>query len=67
MNIRKVGEVVDFKSDHEQSGRIIKVKPSRWGVEYVLEALGDRGFSGDYIGGNETHEVLAKDCWSDED
>lgn len=55
--IVKVGDWVGFKSDIEQSGKIIKIK----GKELTLENL--NGFSGDYIGGQTTTVELASDCW----
>lgn len=55
--IVKVGDWVGFKSDIEQSGKIIKIK----GKELTLENL--NGFSGDYIGGQTITVELASDCW----
>lgn len=52
-----IGSWVGFKSDIEQSGKIIKIK----GKELTLENL--NGFSGDYIGGQTTTIELASDCW----
>ena len=63
-NTVNVGDVVCFKSDVEQSGRIVGTKKASWGGdELVLEALGDSGFSGDYIGGDDRTTVAAEDCW----
>ena len=62
----KVGDVVCFKSDYEQSGRIVKITQSIMGSKVlVLEALSDEGFGGDYIGGQERTQELASDCWLD--
>lgn len=59
-----VGDVVSFKCDVEQAGRIVGVKKAIWGGdELVLEALCDSGFSGDYIGGDDSTTVAAEDCW----
>ncbi len=63
-NTVSIGDVVSFKSDVEQAGRIVGVKKASWGGdELVLEALNDSGFSGDYIGGDDTTTVAAEDCW----
>lgn len=56
----KVGDWVSFKSDIEQSGKIIKIKPG-FGDTLVLENL--NGFQGDYIGGETVTQVSARDCW----
>lgn len=59
----KVGDWVGFKSDIEQSGRIVAIKPGNGygGPDLVLE--NPSGFSGDYIGGMKRTEVRASDCW----
>lgn len=60
----KVGDIVCFKSDIEQSGKIVKVMQSVMGSRvFVLESTRDEGFSGDYIGGQERTQVMASDCW----
>lgn len=60
----KVGDVVCFKSDYEQCGRIVAVKQSLMGSKVlVLEALDDEGFGGDYISGAMRTQELASDCW----
>ena len=55
----KLGDIVGFKSDVEQAGKLIAIK----GRTLILEALSDDGFSGDYIGGDETTQVDREDCW----
>ncbi len=52
-----VGDIVCFKSDCEQSGRITKVS----GDILTLECK--TGFVGAYIGGNITTTVHVADCW----
>ena len=60
----KVGDIVCFKSDYEQCGRIVKVTQSMMGSKvFVLESTSDEGFSGDYIGGQMRTQELASDCW----
>lgn len=54
----KVGDWVGFKSDIEQSGRIIKIEGDR----LFLEA-GPNGFDGGYIGGQDRTVQRASDCW----
>jgi len=60
--IVKVGDVVGFKSDTEQDGKIIKIN----GDQLTLEAVHDCGFYGDYIGGQQTTIQMARDCWLNE-
>ena len=56
-----IGDVVCFKSDIEQSGKIIAIKKSYMGASLTLENTS--GFSGDYIGGETITTELARDCW----
>ena len=53
----KVGDSVSFKSDIEQTGKIVKIK----GNELYLE--NENGFSGEYIGGQMGTYEFASDCW----
>ena len=57
----KIGDWVCFKSDIEQSGKIVAVKQTYAGTSLTLENLS--GFSGDYIGGETITTELARDCW----
>ena len=60
----KLGEWVGFKSDVEQSGKIVAIRPTKaigGGFELVLE--NPNGFHGDYIGGSRRTVVDATDCW----
>ncbi len=57
----RVGDWVCFKSDIEQSGKIIKIQQGMFGPQLVLER--EDGFEGDYIGGQERTVVSARDCW----
>jgi hypothetical protein len=59
----KIGDWVSFKSDIEQSGKIVEIKQSYMGASLVLENL--NGFHGDYIGGDTITTELARDCWLD--
>jgi hypothetical protein len=56
----KVGDYVGFKSDIEQSGKIVKINPNG---TLVLE--NPNGFEGAYIGGLEMTLVEASRCWLD--
>jgi hypothetical protein len=58
-----IGDWVGFKSDIEQSGKIVDIKSSYMGVSLILE--NQSGFSGDYIGGETITTQLARDCWID--
>jgi hypothetical protein len=57
----KIGDYVCFKSDVEQSGKIVDIKKTYSGVSLTLES--QYGFSGDYIGGDTITTELARDCW----
>ena len=59
----KIGDWVGFKSDIEQSGKIIAIKQTYSGTSLTLENLS--GFSGGYIGGDTITTELASDCWLD--
>jgi hypothetical protein len=59
----KIGDWVGFKSDIEQSGKIVAIKQTYAGTSLTLENL--NGFSGDYIGGDTITTELARDCWID--
>ena len=61
-----MGDFVEFKSDHEQCGRLVQIKRERgWDgqtrVTLVLE--NPDGFSGDYLRYATRTEVDAGDCW----
>ena len=60
-----VGDVVCFKSDVEQCGRIKAYQRSRFGTGYelTLQSTCESGFSGDYIGGHMTTVQHSSDCW----
>jgi len=57
----KVGDWVGFKSDIEQSGKIVAIKQTYAGASLTLENAS--GFHGDYIGGQSITTELARDCW----
>ena len=57
----KIGDWVCFKSDIEQSGKIVEIKKSYMGHSLVLE--NEHGFHGGYIGGDTITTELACDCW----
>ena len=59
-----IGDVVGFKSDHEQCGVISNMKRNSFG-QVILTLEDEDGFSGDYIGGQTTTDVLACECWID--
>lgn len=59
----EVGDIVEFKSDIEQAGKIVKiVRNDLW-----LQALTDDGFDGDYIGGQMNTVISKDDVFYDED
>jgi hypothetical protein len=59
----KIGDVVAFKSDYEQWGRVIGIRQGTDGPVLVLENT--HGFDGHYIGGSTITTQLARDCWAD--
>jgi hypothetical protein len=56
-----VGDVVGFKSDVEQYGKVIKIQ----GQVLTLEPVGCEGFQGAYISGQESTTQQADRCWKD--
>jgi len=60
-----VGDVVCFKSDYEQSGKIVAIKPANWGNGKVLVLENSNGFGGEYLRYATRTEELASDCWID--
>ena len=61
----KIGDIVGFKSDFEQYGKIIAIKNSNWGTGKVLVLENKAGFGGDYLRYATITEELASDCWID--
>lgn len=60
----QVGDCVGFKSDIEQWGQVVEIRPGiLGGVDLVLENT--NGFQGDYIGGATRTVQRALDCWID--
>lgn len=61
----QVGDYVRFKADVEQGGRVTVIKRSEFGSGYrlTIRAMGEDGFSGDYIGGQTVTVQSASDCW----
>lgn len=59
----KVGDYVCFKSDYEQCGKIVAIKPSVWGDSKILVLEDESGFGGDYLRYATRTEELASDCW----
>jgi hypothetical protein len=55
----KVGDVVGFKSDYEQYGKITAINGSK------LTLYNPNGFGGDYLRYAETTVEDARDCWLD--
>jgi hypothetical protein len=57
----RIGDVVCFKCDIEQSGTIVDIKKTYAGTSLTLQS--EWGFEGGYIGGETVHTELAADCW----
>lgn len=60
----KVGDVVGFKCDIEQCGKVVEIYQSAAGPTFVLE--NEHGFSGHYLQGKTRTNELAKTCWVEE-
>ncbi len=60
----KVGDYVSFKSDYEQTGKIVAIKSSVMGKP-VLVLENPNGFGGEYLRYATRTEELASDCWLD--
>jgi hypothetical protein len=61
----KVGDVVCFKSDYEQCGRIEKIEKvnTGWKPRVQLTLFRADGFGGDYLRYATKTVVDADDCW----
>lgn len=57
-----IGDYVSFKSDIEQSGKVIAASPD--GEILTIENVNE--FDGDYIGGQTRTKQYAGDCWIDQ-
>ena len=57
----KVGDWVGFKSDWEQSGKILAISKS--GTQ--LKLGNESGFEGHYINGDTVHYEDTDRCWAD--
>lgn len=59
-----VGDWVGFKSDHEQTGQIVEIRPAQYrGGPVELVLANEDGFSGDYLRYAKRTVVFAADCW----
>ena len=56
-----VGDYVSFKSDHEQSGKIIDIDGSGFGKELTL--FREEGFGGEYLRYSKKAYAYEDDCW----
>lgn len=57
----KVGQVVGFKCDVEQYGKVVEIKGSFSRIRLVLEG----NFCGEYIGGETRTTILIDDAWTE--
>jgi hypothetical protein len=55
----EVGQVVGFKSDHEQYGKITKIEGD------MLTLENENGFGGEYLRYATVTKERASDCWID--
>jgi hypothetical protein len=61
-DVVKVGDVVCFKSDYEQCGKIVAIRTNMFG-NVQLTLSNEDGFGGDYLRYANTTTQLASDCW----
>jgi hypothetical protein len=61
----KVGDVVGFKSDYEQYGKITAIENAKWGRGKLLTLENPNGFGGDYLRYATKTTESADDCWKD--
>ena len=61
----KVGDVVGFKSDYEQYGKITKIERNSYTGRWMLHLHNDNGFGGDYLRYATDTVEAADDCWID--
>ena len=59
----KVGDVVGFKADVEQYGKITKITSGSYGADMLTLKAEGVFFEGGYIGGQTTTEVASDRCW----
>jgi hypothetical protein len=59
----RVGDVVWFKSDHEQAGKITKIEQSGWRNSVMLHLNNPHGFGGEYLRYATDTVVPAAECW----
>lgn len=60
-----IGDVVGFKSDYEQYGKIVAIKHDSWSGKRVLVLENPDGFGGEYLRYATKTEERADDCWKD--
>ena len=59
----RVGDIVGFKSDVEQSGVIFAIRRNDFSRKIELVLTNPSGFEGEYIRGLTRTVVWADDCW----
>lgn len=58
-----IGDWVGFKSDHEQSGQIVKITRTRHEGNVELHLHDENGFGGEYLRYSKDTVEMAGDCW----
>lgn len=61
----KLGDMVGFKCDIENYGRIVRIQRNPTGRGYDLTLENKNGFSGDYIGGDTQTVEHSSDIWTE--
>ncbi len=60
-----IGDIVSFKCDVEQYGKIKQIKKVGSDYELTIKSTSEEGFEGDFIGGDLTTTMNASECWLD--
>ena len=59
----KIGDFVEFKSDIEQFGEVIKITKAQWGTGHEIILINEDGFLGEYIGGRTITTISSHDIF----
>jgi hypothetical protein len=63
----KINNWVTFKTDIEQTGKVVQIYKEGKNMMYTLSSDDTYGFDGDYLNGETLVQIEAKKCWLFED
>ena len=63
----KIDNWVTFKTDIEQTGKVVQIYKEGKNMMYTLSSDDTYGFDGDYLNGETLVQMKAKKCWLFED